>query len=303
MKLLKWLLIAVATLLVLLAGYTTYLIHSVDPTVMPEHHGQVAVEFFPGPPSATPKPLLVAFGGAEGGNLWASERWAGERQAFLDAGYAMLTVAYFGAPGTPAELDRIALEGVHDAIVEAGATPGVDGRCVALMGGSKGAELALLLGSRYPDIDAVAAIVPGSAVFVGHTAAFTTSSFSHHGESLPFVPVPWSATGALIAGDKRRVFDLMAADTEAMARAAIPVENIRGPVFLLSATRDELWDSKGMSDAMIARLDAHDFPYAHEHVAIEGGHVAPTEQLHLVREFLAAHFLPRVAHGCAATGP
>ena len=303
MKLLKWLLIAIATVIALLAGYTAYLVHSVDPTVMPEHHGKVAVEFFPGPPSEAPKPLLVAFGGAEGRNAWASDRWAGERQAFLDAGYAMLTVAYFGAPGTPVELDRIALEGVHDAIVRAGATPGVDGHCVALMGGSKGAELALLLASRYPDIDAVAAIVPGSAVFAGHTAAFTTSSFSHHGESLPFVPVPWSATGALIAGDMRRVFDLMAADTDAMARAAIPVENIQGPVFLLSATRDEFWDSKGMSDAMIARLESHGFPHAHQHVAIEGDHVAPTEHLHLVREFLAVQFMPRLANGCAAVTP
>lgn len=303
MKLLQWLLIAFATVIILLAAYTAYLIHSVDPDVMPEHHGKVAVEFFAGPPSASPKPLVVTFGGAEGRNAWASDRWAGERQAFLDAGYALLTVAYFGAPGTPAALDRIALEGVHGAIVEAGQTPGVDGRCVALVGGSKGGELALLLASRYPDIDAVAAIVPGSAVFVGHTAAFTTSSFSHHGESLPFVPLPWSATGALIAGDKRRVFDLMAADKDAMARAAIPVEQIQGPVFLLSATRDELWDSKGMSDAMIARLDAHGFPHAHAHVAIEGGHVAPTEHLHLVREFLAAHFLPRVATGCAAATP
>lgn len=300
MKVLKWLAIAVAVLVVMMGSYTAYAIRSVDLDVLPDNHGKVAVEFFPGEPSAQPKPLLVAFGGAEGGNLWASERWAAERQAFLDEGYAMLAVAYFGQPGLPRNLDRIALEGIHDAIRAASAREGVDGRCVALVGGSKGAELALLLASRYPDIDAVAAIVPGSAVFVGHTQAFSTSSFSHHGVQVPFVPLPWSATGALLAGDKRAVFDHMMADADAMARAAIPVEQINGPVFLLSATRDELWDSRGMSDAMIARLDAKGFAFAREHVAIKGGHIEPTRHLDRVRGFLGRHFKPRLADGCSA---
>jgi dienelactone hydrolase len=297
MKLLKWSLIAIVALV---AGWTVWTIESVDVDVMPDNLGQVDARFFAGAPSAAPKPLLVAFGGAEGGNLWASERWAAERQAFLDEGYAMLAVGYFGAPGLPEHLDRIALEGIHDAIRAASARSEVDGRCVALVGASKGGELALLLASRYPDIDAVAAIVPGKAVFVGHTPAFTTSSFSHHGEQVPFVPLPWSATGALIAGDKRRVFELMVADTEAMARAAIPVEAINGPVFLLSATRDEFWDSSGMSDAMIERLDAKGFAYPREHLAIEGGHTEPTRHLDAVRGFLARHFKPRLAEGCSA---
>jgi hypothetical protein len=116
--------------------------------------------------------------------------------------------------------------------------------------------------------------------------------------ALPFVPLPWSATAALIAGDKRRVFDLMMADAEAVERAAIPVERINGPMFLLSATRDEYWDSRAMSDAMIARLKSHRFPYPHAHVAIDGDHVAPTRHLDEVRRFLAAHFKPRQANGC-----
>lgn len=299
MKVLKWFAAAIVLMVVLVASYTVYIIHSVDPDVLPENHGKVDARFYPGPDTGQPKPLLVMFGGAEGGNAWTADRWADERQAFLDRGYAMLAVAYFGQPGLPKDLDRIALEGVHDAIVAASSRDGVDGRCVALIGGSKGAELALLLASRYPDIDAVAAIVPGSAVFVGHTQAFTTSSFSHRGEPLPFVPMPWSATGALIAGDMRTVFDHMIADADAVARAAIPVERINGPVFLLSATRDELWDSMGMSEAMMARLAAQGFAWPYEHVAIDGGHTEPTRHLDRVRDFLDRHFKPRTASGCA----
>ena len=304
MTFLKWTAIGLSSLVVLvvllLAGYTAWVIHSVDPAVMPANHGKVSVQFFPGPEADQPKPLIVAFGGAEGRNLWASQRWEAERQKFLDEGYAFLAIGYFGLPDTPEHLDRIALEGVYAAIAEAAKRPGVDGRCVAVVGGSKGAELALLLASRYPDIDAVAAIVPGNAVFVALTPAMTTSSFSHNSEALPFVPLPWSATLALIAGDKRKVFDIMMADAAALERALIPVEAINGPVFFLSATRDELWDSKGMSDAMMARLKANGFPHAAAHVAIEGGHTAPTEHLHEVRRFLAEHFLPKVSTGCAA---
>lgn len=304
MKFLKWTVIVLATLVVLivllLAGYIAWVMHSVDPDVMPAHHGKVSAQFFPGAAAPQPKPLIVAFGGAEGRNLWASKRWEAERQKFLDEGYAFLAVGYFGLPDTPEKLDRIALEGVYAAIADAAKRPEVDGRCVAVMGGSKGGELALLLASRYPDIDAVAAIVPGNAVFVALTDAMTTASFSHNGQSLPFVPLPWSATLPLITGDKRKVFDLMMADQAAVERALIPVEKINGPVFFLSATRDELWDSKGMSDAMMARLKTKNFPHPTAHVAIEGSHTEPTKHLHEVRKFLAAHFKSRVATGCNA---
>ncbi|BAH40527.1 MAG TPA: hypothetical protein DGD08_04460 [Gemmatimonas aurantiaca] len=301
MKLLKWTAITLAVLVMILVGSTAFAIHRVDPLVFPPNHGKVEATFFAGPESSHPKPLVVAFGGAEGRNAWASNHWAAERQKFLDEDYAFLAIGYFGSPGTPEHLDRIALEGIYAAIADVARRPDVDGRCIALVGASKGSELALLLASRYPDIDAVAAIAAGYAVFPAHTTTMTTSSFSHHGQSLPFVPLPWSATVPLITGNLRKVFDIMSADTTAVARALIPVEKIHGPVFLLSATQDEYWDSQGMSDAMMKRLKANNFPHVSAHVAISGTHAAPTEHLDEVRKFLAANFKARAATGCEAT--
>ncbi len=106
----------------------------------------------------------------------------------------------------------------------------------------------------------------------------------------------------LIAGDKRKVFDIMSADTAAVNRALIPVEKINGPVFFLSATQGEFWDSKGMSDAMMARLKANHFPHATAHVAIAGNHAEPTKHLAEVRTFLAAHFKTQAASGCGDRG-
>jgi pimeloyl-ACP methyl ester carboxylesterase len=271
---------------------------------LPAHHGKVATQFYLTPdgaalPAGSPKrPLLVAMGGAEGGNPWAGPRAQTMRNLFLADGYAFLALGYFGAPGTPEKLDRIAIDAVRDAILKAAQDPAVDARCIALIGGSKGAELALLMASRYPDIKAVAAVVPGSAVFVGHTDQFDTGSFSENGVELPYVPMTEKAVPALLAGDKRKVFDLMMEDKAAVARARIPVEKINGPVFFLSATQDELWASKEMSDQMMETLKQAKFGHAFEHVAIEGGHGAPMRHLNLVRKFLNEKFRPQVKDGC-----
>jgi uncharacterized protein len=303
-KFLKFSALTIVALVILFGAYTAYVIQSVDTVNMPAQHGKVETKLFITKDGAkanegAPKlPLIVGLGGAEGGNAWAANRRANERNKFIDDGYAFLAIGYFGAPGTPQKLDRIALEGVHAAIMQAARDPAIDARCIALIGGSKGAELALVLASRYPDIKAVAALAPGNAVFVGITDALTTSSFSHNGEPLPFVPFPWKATLPLLTGDKRKVFDLMTEDKAAVERALIPIEKINGPVFLMSGTRDEFWAATEMSDAMIARLKEKRFPHAHEHVAIEGDHAAPTKHLDRARTFLNAHFKPGTANGC-----
>lgn len=271
---------------------------------LPANHAKVHVQLFLSPEGTLPqqgeprRPLLVAVGGAEGGNAWAGPRAQATRERFLADGYALLAIAYFGLPDTPARLDRIALEGVRTAILDAAEHPAIDARCIAMMGGSKGAELALLLASRTPEIKAVAAIVPASVVFVGHTDEFDTSSFSESGIELPYVPMTEQAVPALMAGDKRKVFDTLMQDKAAVARARIPVERINGPIFFLSATQDELWASEEMSEDMMATLKQANFPHAHQHTAIEGKHDAPMRHLNLVRHFLNSQFLPQLQHGC-----
>lgn len=281
---LRWLAISLAVLatgvvlLIMLPGWMY------DTESLPERHGQVDTKLFLG--KGASQPLLVGFGGSEGGNAWASDRWQAQRQRFLDQGYAFMAVGYFGMPGTPKHLDRIALDAIHRAIRRAGANPRIDGRCVVLLGGSKGAELALALASHYPDIRGVIGLVPGHAVFAGLTPALTTSSFSLGGKPLPFVPVPWSATPGLLAGDHRAAFDAMLTDRAAVDRAAIAVERINGPILLLSATRDEMWDSTRMSDAIVARLAQKRFAFPYRHIAVEGGHNEPLDRFADVEAFL-----------------
>jgi len=174
-------------------------------------------------------PLVVGLGGSEGGNAWASDRWKDTRNKILEKGYAFLALGYFGCKGTPKLLDRIAIEDVHNAILAATHHKKVDGNKIAIIGGSRGADLAMLVASYYNDIDCVVGLVASHAVFPGHTENLSTSSWTYGGEELPFVPVNDASVPYLMNRDLRGAFEAMLQDTAAERQALIRVENINGP--------------------------------------------------------------------------
>ena len=99
------------------------------------------------------QPLIVGLGGSEGGNAWTSDYWKKTRDQFIEKGYAFLAIGYFGAKGTPDTLNKIAIEDVYNAIKIASKNKLISKKKIAIIGGSRGADLALLLGSYYKDID------------------------------------------------------------------------------------------------------------------------------------------------------
>lgn len=297
LKIVKWTL--GAALLLVIAGiiYYQYLILSFDTETLPLNHGKFNTQLFLG--DDADQPLIVGLGGAEGGNAWASDYWQDQRTRFLSQGYGFLALGYFGMVGISRDLDRIPLDGVMETILEAAQNPMIDSRCIVLIGGSKGAELSLALASYYPEVKAVVAIVPGSAIFAANTIALNTSSFTLRGESLPFVPVPWSATAALIKGDLRAVWLKMLENTEAVENSSIAVENTNGPILFLSARKDEMWPSTEMSEVMMERLQLKEFPHYFEHVAIDGPHASPLEHFDLVEMFLEERVRNAIQGSCA----
>ena len=234
--------------------------------------------------------LIVGLGGSEGGNAWASNYWKKTRDEFIRQGYAFLALGYFGAKGAPDSLDRISLEKIHDAILEATKNPKINKNRIALIGGSKGGELALLLASHFKTIKCVVGIVPGHASFPGLTSHLSTSSWTYQGAEVPYVPVSEETIPALVKRDLRLAFDTMLKDTAAVEKALIKVEQINGPVLLVSATKDEMWGSTPMSEAIMKRLKAKNFSHYYEHIAIEGGHTEPLKHFDKIFEFLKKHF-------------
>lgn len=235
-------------------------------------------------------PLIVGLGGSEGGNAWASDYWKPTRDSFLAQGYAFLALGYFGSEGTPKILDRIAINQVYDAIMFAAQQPGINKNRIAIIGGSRGGDLALWLASLYPEIRCVVAIVPSHVTFPGHTSHFATPAWTWQGKDLAFVPVNETAVPFLLRQDLRGAFETMLLDTAAVNLARIPVEQIKGPVFLLSAKADKICPSTPMCDYMMETFRREQFHYHYEHLAVEGGHGEPLKQFDRIHQFLELWF-------------
>lgn len=234
--------------------------------------------------------LIVGLGGSEGGNAWASNHWKKTRDEFIEKGYAFLAVGYFGCKNMPPILDKIAIENVHAAIAEAKKNKRIDKTKIAVIGGSRGADLALLLGSYYPDISCVIGMSTSHAVFPGHTQTFNSSCWTYEGKELPFIPVNEAAVPFLMKHDLKGSFEAMLQDTLAEQSAIIKVEKINGPILLLSATNDEIIPAVAMGEKMTARLKANNFRYFYEQIVYEGGHAEPTKHFDTIFAFLETHF-------------
>lgn len=236
------------------------------------------------------QPLIVGLGGSEGGNAWTSDRWKKTRDEFINKGYAFLAIGYFGTKGTPDILNKIAIEDVYNAIKIAAANKQVNEKKIAIIGGSRGADLALLLGSHYKDISCIISIVGSNAVFPGHTNHFTTSCWTYQNKELPFIPVNDEAIPFLMKKDLRGTFEAMLKDKASVEKSAIQVENINGSVLFLSALKDKICPSTPMAEMMVQRLKDNNFRYHYEHKAIEGGHTEPLKHFDLIFNFLETNF-------------
>ncbi|QEI05003.1 palmitoyl-CoA hydrolase [Pigmentiphaga aceris] len=254
--------------------------------------GLVGTLFLPAGPG--PHPAVVIVNGSGGG--------INEPRAALYAsqGYAAFALGYFKAPGlsdyisnTPLEYFETALNWVHRTLKPLHGF-------VALSGQSRGGELVLLLGSMFSElVSAVIGYVPGAVVHGAQSACDPATgrdgpAWLYRGEIVPHVwqnnrTATWAALNEVDAdGVSRRHAEAVSTalnDPDAVARARIRVENIRGPVMLLSGTDDAAWPSSRYSRMVRERLAEVQHPYPVGYVDVDGaGHsilfpYVPTTQL------------------------
>src|SRR5690348_1980381 len=98
MKVVKKILI-VTTLLVLTLFLGSYLFLEFFTPPLSENYGKIEAQLFIG--DSSNQPLIVAFGGSQGGNTWTEDYWSDMRSNFINKGYAVLSIGYFNTPGTP----------------------------------------------------------------------------------------------------------------------------------------------------------------------------------------------------------
>jgi len=255
-----------------------------------EKYGKVDTKLFVGP--GNDQPLIVAFGGSQGGNAWGENYWADVRAKLLEKGYAVLAVGYFRTGNTPEALDRISLNAIRDTIMTISNHPKVNKNKIALLGSSRGAELVLNLASRYKDFDAVIALVPSHINFPSLTNFANTSAWTLDDEELNYVGIPYTAIGPAMRGESLKAIEIALENLDDSSKAIIPIQDISGPILLLSAKNDGLWPSKYMSDKIVSRLVENNFKYYYEHFSFDGGHHDTKKHFDKVFEFLDSHFKP-----------
>jgi dienelactone hydrolase len=246
-----------------------------------------------------PRKAVILLGGSEGGKVWSRLKQIPEN--LIKRGFCALSLAYFKAPGLPDSLEEIPLEYFEKAFDWLGAQPGVIPDEYAVLGGSKGAEAGLVLGSRYPRVKAVVGFMPSSVVWQGipknrfRIGKDPKSSWSYMGKALPYVPSSLTKKdiGALLMLNLRKsaIRDLQ--NEERVAEARIPVERIQGAILLLSARRDRLWPSTDMSEQVVKRLKDSDFDHPYVHIPYDTGHGGMLRDRQCWRgvfDFLEDHF-------------
>ena len=294
MKIIKASIALIITIIFAAVAFVLISIQMFDPNKEPKNYGKLDSQLFAKQESI--QPLLVYFGGSEGGNSMTKKHNVSERKLYTDNGYAMLAIGYFGMEGLPAELDRISLDAIYEEIKKTQKNPNIDATCVAVIGGSKGAELALALASKYSDINAAISLAGPHVSFnsIYYASNGRTGSFSFKNESLPYATVPISAIPHLLVGDFRKAHELALEDHEAVAKATIMVENINGPILLISGEKDQVWPSAEMSAEVMKRLKEKRFKHRYHHIMVPNGdHFQPQSDYHSqVIEFLNNNFKP-----------
>ena len=195
------------------------------------------------PPGKERHPGVLVLGGSEGGLPSRRAAWLASH------GFAALALGYFRYDDLPKELAGIPLEYFGQALNWMALRPEIIRDRIAVMGTSRGAELALQLGSMFPAIKAVVAYVPANVRYPA-CCGFTS------------VPYAWTWEGRGLAFQPlRRGFGPATA-----LLAAIKVEQTQGPILLISGKEDHVWNSGSMADSIVARLKQSQFAYNVEHL-------------------------------------
>lgn len=248
-------------------------LETADGTSFSTSPGQVARLFLPpGTAEAGPYPAVIVLNGSGGG-------FDLDKAALLSRhGFATLALAYFGVPPLPAWLHQIPLDYIEAALAWLAAQPEIDAKRIGVLGVSRGAELALLSASRLSRIRAVVAYSPSSVAWDSggrdKQNGQSIPAWTWKGEPVPFVQMPLrgfklrSAFPVLALRRPimfRNMFRVGLQASAAVDRAAIHVENVCGPILLISGGDDHVWPAAAMCEAIEGRLKQHSFAYAAEH--------------------------------------
>lgn len=204
------------------------------------------------------KTTVILVGGGQWGDYWGQYLAKNDMVGF--------SLPYTGMEGLPDLPENIALEYFEHAINWLTKQPAVNSDKIVVMGASKNAELALVLAANFPNIiDGVVAYAPSSVSWSNTALPYNSdelkASWTYNGEDIPFIPMEKIKADSSNQIDMLGYWEKGLSQSSSVETATIPVENINGPILLISGNDDQVWPSAKMADMIEKRLKENAFAF------------------------------------------
>ncbi|WP_297421093.1 acyl-CoA thioesterase/bile acid-CoA:amino acid N-acyltransferase family protein [Clostridium sp.] len=213
-------------------------------------------------------------------------------------GFSVLIVPYFASEGLPDKLEKVPLEYFEKVFKWIENNEIVRSKEILLHGTSKGAELALLLASRYKEIKKVVAVEPHAYCFQaldGMMSGRNTSSWSYKGDSIPYIEVD---NNIFFEDQKKAIekgipFGFASTYKKSIERATnkeearIKVENSEADILMVSGKEDNIWNSYDGCLVILDNLKKSEYKYNVESLTFDKmGHPMPVPYIIPISETL-----------------
>ena len=222
------------------------------------------------PDQITRKGTVVTFGGSEGSSNFI------QAAQLAKEGYEVYAMHFFGQENQQKELVRVPLEFFEEVYAEIERNA-VSAKPLTILGGSKGAELCLLLANKYPDmVDNVVLYAPSAYVFQGlsNDYSLAQSSWTSGGVELPYVSFQDTA-GATFAKfflsmmvnmpmQFEPTYRSMLENAKNLEEAKINTQDAKANLLIFTGGKDVMWPSPSMAQTIVAdypapsRLEVYD---------------------------------------------
>lgn len=228
-------------------------------------------------------PGVVLISGSDGGTPGANAIPEFYIEALVNEGYVVLALAYFASEDLPEHLEGIPLEYFENALDWFKIKSGVSIGSVALIGNSRGGEVALLLGSLFSSkIQAIVAYTPSAYVFGGFPFP-NKPAWLYKGKVIPFLGgfssqstdlTEYEDLSNTLSQDGNEIDPFQLVDLfvkrnqliKSNQEAKIKVENIECPLLIFSGSEDAIWPANFYCTNIIQRLVQHNVKTIYQHV-------------------------------------
>ncbi len=216
---------------------------------------------------------VVFLGGSGSGNLDLLSLFGAP---LASHGFNVLTVAYFGEKGLPPNLSEIPLEYFEKVFTWLSENQTTTGKEIYLFCISKGAELGLILASRFHFITKVVAFAPHAYCFQG-IAFKNVSSWTYERKSLPFIRLKnrWFPGYVLKCFFKNQPFGftylfkrgLKVAGNKETAR--IKIENSKCDFLFVTSLQCNMWNTYDGCVVLMETLQKYNYQYKFDLITYE----------------------------------